>query len=212
MRKKVRFERTQNMAKTRIKKLAAFYRVIVLLAVFAGVARAQDNKPCLSYAYPNGQVPAADALFDNQYDKISGASFSCGPAIAASKARDALEAFRYGVLYHDKVRLDAALLYPLTVRINKTLEGSEKSEVVIIHNAEEWFALQKERMTKIQIAVIACSWPGNVTVTAGYSSPGFFIGGGLVWFQRPHGSAKVKVTSLNLMPLTPEMLASSCAP
>jgi hypothetical protein len=185
----------------------------ILLAAFGCTsACAQDSEPCLEYAYPKGQGPGAEAQFDTRYDDISGTSFSCGPAIAASKARDALESFRYGVLYHDKVRIDAALRFPLTVRINKTLEGSKKSEVVIIHNTDEWAALQKDRMTDIQVGVIACSWLGNVKVISGYSSPGFYIGGGLVWFQRIHGSAKVKVTSLNLMPLTKEMQISYCVP
>lgn len=186
----------------------------VLLAVFAApVAHAQDEKPCLEYAYPKGQTPGAEAQFDKAHDtlNVQGASFSCGPAIAASQARDALDSFRYGVLYHDKVRLDSVLQYPVTVRINKTL-GVEKPEVVIIHNGEEWASLQKDRMTDIQIGVIACSWLGNVTVTAGYKSPGFYIGEGLVWFQRHGDGARVWVTSVNLMPLTPEMLAKSCAP
>jgi hypothetical protein len=96
------------------------------------------------------------------------------------------------------------------VRIFKTL-AVEKPEVVIVHNAEEWSTLQREQITAAQIEAIACSWLGNVDVTAGYNSPGFSIGGGLVWFQRIRGNATVKATSLNLMPLTPEMVAKSCA-
>jgi hypothetical protein len=198
------------MSKPRFKALGL---VPVLLAALAGVPScAQDKKPCLDYAYPKGQTPGTEAQFDTTFDKLNvhGASFSCGPAMAASKARDALDSFREGVLYRSKARLDAVLQYPVTVRISKTLEV-EKPEVVIVHNADEWATLQKERMSDVQIGVIACSWLGTVTVTAGYSSPGFSIGDGLVWFQRIHGSAKVKVTSLNLMPLTPEMLARSCA-
>lgn len=186
----------------------------VLFVVFAAsVAHAQDQKPCLEYAYPKGQTPGAEAQFDKAHDtlNVNGSSFSCGPAIAASQARNALESFRYGVLYHDKARLDSVLQYPVTVRINKTL-GVEKPDVVIIHNAEEWASLQKDRMTDIQIGVIACSWLGNVTVTAGYKSPGFYIGEGLVWFQRHGDGSRVWVTSVNLMPLTPDMLAKSCAP
>lgn len=173
----------------------------------------QGKKPCLNYAYPKGESPGKDLPFDEAFDRVNthGSSFSCGPAIAASKARDALESFRYGVLYHDKARLNGALQYPLTVRIYKTL-GVEKPKVVIVHNAKEWLTLQKERMTTIQIEAIACSWLGNVTVTAGYNSPGFSIGEGLIWFQRHGDGAKVRVTSVNLMPLTPKMLASSCAP
>ncbi len=184
-----------------------------LTAFGASSSCAQDQKPCLEYAYPKGQTPGAEKQFDIKYDTLNvhGASFSCGPAIAASKARDALESFRDGVLYHDTARLNAVLQYPVTVRISKTL-GVEKPEVVIIHNADEWSKLQKEQMTKVQIGVIACSWLGNVTVTAGYSSPGFFIGDGLVWFQRHGDGARVWVTSVNLSPLTPEMLAGSCAP
>lgn len=188
--------------------------VPVLLAVFAGrVACAQGEMPCLKYAYPKGQTTGTEERFDNAYDTLNAhrASFSCGPAIAASKARDALESFRYGVLYHDKARLDAVLQYPVTVRINQTL-GTEKPDVVIIHNADEWVSLQKDRMNEIQIGVIACSWLGNVTVSAGYKSPGFYIGEGLVWFQRHGDGARVWVKSVNLMPLTAEMLAKSCTP
>ncbi len=172
----------------------------------------QTKKPCLDYAYPKGQTPSTELQFDTTFDTLNshGASFSCGPAIAASKARDALESFRYGVLYQDAASLDKALQYPLTVRIYKTL-AVEKPEVIIVHNSEEWSTLRRERMTDVQIEVIACSWLGNVDVTAGYTSPGFSIGDGLVWFQRIRGSANVKVTSLNLMPLTPEMVATSCA-
>ncbi len=199
------------MSKSRLKHCCL---VICFLEVFAAsTSCAQDQKPCLEYAYPKGQTPGAEAQFDSTYDtlNVNGGSFSCGPAIAASKARDALEAFRYGVLYHNKAQLDAVLQYPVTVRINKTL-GVEKPEVVIIHSAKEWFSLQKYRMTDIQVGVIACSWLGNVTVTAGYQSPGFYIGDGLVWFQRHRDGARVWVTSVNLMPLTSEMLTKSCVP
>jgi hypothetical protein len=167
----------------------------------------------LEYAYPKGQAPPSEATFDKMYDKlnVNGASFSCGPAIAASEARKAVEAFRYGVLYHDRARLDAAIQYPLTVRINKTLEASEKPRVVIVHNFQEWSALQGGEMNKVQIALIACSWLGDVTVALG-STPGFYIGGGLVWFQSSAGTSKVRVTSINLMPLPPSEIVSSCAP
>jgi hypothetical protein len=200
------------MTTVRADGMTVFCLAMALIAIFTGAdLRAQNKKTCLEYAYPKGQGPGSEMQFDTQYDNITGASFSCGPAIAASKARDALESFRYGVLYQEKAHLDSVLRYPLTVRISKTL-GVEKPEVVTVHNAEEWITLQKERMTNIQIAVIACSWLGNVTVKAGYDSPGFFIGGGLIWFQGSPGSAKVKVTSVNLMPLTQDMLVSSCIP
>jgi len=187
--------------------------LVLLLGSIGATCHAQKGTPCLKYAYPKGQSPGSDLQFDITFDRLNvhGASFSCGPAMAASKARDALESFRYGVLYRDEARLNEVLQYPLTVRIFKTLRV-EKPKVVIIHNAKEWLALQKDGMTKVQIETIACSWLGNVTVTAGYSSPGFYIGGGLVWFQRFRGSAKVRVTSLNLMPLTQKMLADSCEP
>jgi hypothetical protein len=203
------------MTTTRIKSRAIFCLAVALIAAFTSTeSRAQDDKTCLDYAYPKGEVPGSQGPFDKSYDalNIHGASFSCGPAIAASKARDALESFRYGVLYRDKARLDAVLQYPLTVRISKTLDAAEEPKVVSVHNFQEWSTLQKEEMTKIQIAAIACSWLGNVTVSAGIRSPGFFINDGMVWFQRSAGSAKVKVTSINLMPLSPEMLTSSCSP
>lgn len=202
------------MVTERIRGLSGLRLVAALIALVTGAAScAQESKPCLEYAYPNGQVPGAETAFDNSHDALNthGASFSCGPAIAASQARDALESFRYGVLYRDKTRLDTVLRYPLTVRIRKTLTVAEKPKVVTVHNSQEWSTLQSEEMNKLQIAVIACSWLGNVTVSAG-RSPGFFIGDGMVWFQRGAGSAKVWVTSINLMPLTAEMLTSSCAP
>lgn len=188
-----------------------------LLALFFPSARlraqGKDDGPCLEYAYPKGQAPASEAVFDSSYDKlnVNGASFSCGPAIAASEAYKTLEAFRYGVLYHDQAHLDAALQYPLTVRISKTLGAAEKPRVVIVHNFREWTALQNSEMNKVQTAIIACSWLGNVTVALG-STPGFYIGGGLVWFQSSAGTSKVRVTSVNLMPLPPSEIATSCAP
>jgi hypothetical protein len=204
------------MVKTRIKSLSGVCFVSVLIVVFTGVPLcAQDSKTCLEYAYPKGLVPSAEALFDKTYDalNVNGASLSCGPAIAASQARNALESFRYGVLYRDKAHIDAVLRYPLTVGVTATLDAAEKLKVVIIHNFQEWSALQDHEMTKIQIAAIACSWLGNVTVTAGLrTTPGFFIADGLVWFQRRPGSFKVWVTTLNLMPLTPKMLEDSCGP
>lgn len=193
--------------------IRALFLIPMFVWTVAGTpSLSQTKKPCLDYAYPKGETPGTELQFDTKFDTLNfhGASFSCGPAIAASKARDALESFRYGVLYQDKARLDNALQYPLTVRIFKTL-AVEKPEVVTVHNAKEWLTLQKERMTTAQIEAIACSWLGNVDVKAGYNSPGFSIGDGLVWFQRIHDSATVKVTSLNLMPLTPEMVARSCA-
>lgn len=210
MRKTDQFERTLN--KARFKGLAMVFVVVGLMAVVE--SRAGTNRTCLDYAYPKGETSGSAEEFDESYDtmNIHAASFSCGPAIASSKARDALEAFRYGVLYRDRARIDAVLQYPLTVRISKTLEAAEKPKVVSVHNFQEWSMLQKQEMTKIQIAAIACSWLGNVTVSAGGRSPGFFIGDGMAWFQRSPGRARVKVTSLNLMPLAPEMLTRSCNP
>lgn len=198
------------MRKPRIGTL--FLMSTLIWAIAARLCFSQTKKPCLNYAYPKGQSPGANLQFDTKFDTLNyhGASFSCGPAIAASKARDALESFRYGVLYQDKTRLDKALQYPLTVRIFKTL-AVEKPKVVIVHNAEEWLKLQRNRMTTPQIEAIACSWLGNVDVKAGHNSPGFSIGDGLVWFQRIRSGAIVKVTSLNLMPLTSKMVAESCA-
>lgn len=184
-----------------------------MISTFLGVASlGQEAKPCLEYAYPKDQSPGSNLQFDTDFDRVNlhGASFSCGPAIAASKARDAIESFRTGVLYHDEARLNEALQYPLSVRIFKTL-GVEKPKVVIVHNAREWLAIQKAQMTEIDMEAIACSWLGNVEVKAGYDSPGFFIGGGLIWFQRHGDGARVHVTSVNFMPLTQKMLSSSCA-
>jgi hypothetical protein len=174
---------------------------------------AQEGKPCLSYAYPEGQVPASETSFDTMYDSLNvhHASFSCGPAIAASRAREALEAFRVGVLFGDKARLDSVLNYPLTVRVQKTLEVGEKPKVIVVKSFQEWEVVRREEMNKLQIAAIACSWLGNVTVATS-RTPGFFIGPGMVWFQRQSGSARVMVTSINLLPLTSEMLVNSCAP
>lgn len=195
------------------KYLLWFVSVLVLLLASANASAQDADKPCLEYAYPKGRAPSSEAIFDKKYDKlnVNSASFSCGPAIAASEARKALESFRYGVLYKDKIHLDAALRYPLTVRISKTLEASEKPKILVVHNSEEWITLQSKEMNKVQIALIACSWLGNVTVSLG-STPGFHIGGGLVWFQSSAGTSKVRVTSVNLMPLPQEEIISSCAP
>lgn len=193
-----------------------FGRLVLALmsAVGAGTLCAQSNKPCVDRAYPKGATPnAQQAAFDAAFDTVNrnGWSFSCGPEIAASEAVKALESFRYGVLYHDQLRLDSVLHYPLPVRISTTLDATETPRLVTIHNFQEWSKLQREDLTKAQTAAIACSWLGGVTVANG-RSPGFFIGDGMVWFQSFVGSPKVWVTSVNLTPLTTEVLPRTCGP
>src|SRR5437016_4086 len=107
--KKIRPERKYHMYKAKIIRPLGLCAVMsIALLSTKGMAIAQDDKPCLAYAYPKGQASSAEAQFDKSYDTLNvhRASFSCGPAIAASQARDALESFRYGVLYHDSTRLN----------------------------------------------------------------------------------------------------------
>jgi hypothetical protein len=184
--------------------------VIICIFLFISLSYAEEQKTCLSDAYKNGHIDASEALFDKSYDIVNtgGGSFSCELEIAASQARKALDAFRYGVLYHDKAHLDSVLRYP--VQVYKKQDDTKITKITI-HNYQEWAQFQQTELVKIHIAIIACSWLGNVTIVGG-RNPGFFIASGTVWFHRFVDSPKVWITEINISPITEKTLVDSCAP
>jgi hypothetical protein len=142
---------------------------------------------------------ASKNTFDVSFDRTNAthASFSCDLHVSASVARNVLESLRTGVLYHDTVALNRALRYPVTVVLPSS--GKEGGEMQVeIHNAQEWYALQKSALNPDQFQTIASSWLGNITVvgTSGFN-PGFIIGNGLVFFKYI-GPDQLAVTHINL--------------
>jgi hypothetical protein len=184
--------------------------VIVIAFLLIKLSFAQENKICLDKAYENGKADASEAVFDKIYDRVNVdvESFSCYLGIAASQARKAIDAFRYGVLYHDKTRLDSVLQYPVSVYLWQDHKLERK---IVIHNFQEWSKLQQTEIMKIHLAVIACSWLGNVKIIGG-REPGFFISNGTVWFHRFLDSPKVWITEININPIAEKSLVESCAP
>lgn len=142
---------------------------------------------------------ASKNTFDVSFDRTNAnhASFTCDLHVSASVARSVLESLRMGVLYHDTVALNRALRYPVTVILPSSgKEGGEKQ--IEIHNAQEWYALQKSALNPDQLQAVASSWLGNITVvgTSGFN-PGFIIGNGLVFFKYI-GPDQLAVTHINL--------------
>lgn len=193
--------------------LRLYFSFLLIAVCAAAPTSAQAPKDCLDKVYVKGSGSGIETTFDKLFDSVNGnnASISCYLYIPALKARDALESFRYGVLYHDKASLDRVFRYPLHVTISNTSGNSAKQNSVIVHSFQEWSSLQDKEMTKSQLQVIRCSWLGNVSMVGGQSfHPGFIIGDGLVFFGTSD-TKDVRITSIDLMPITTEMLTRSCA-
>lgn len=184
--------------------------VVFLPALLAPFASAQDHR-CLDMIYPPGTPRnSASFLFDKSYDGDSGGGYSCRIQMRPSELRKALDEFRNGVLYQDASSIRAAVRFPINARVSNSLEFNAKTTIVRIRNAEEWFAFQNKYFTETQTALVACSYLGNVTVEGGGRTPGVMMGLGTFWFQSFAGSWSVKLTAVNLDPVSPEILAKSC--
>jgi hypothetical protein len=171
-----------------------------------------NEQPCLNLTYPKGASGGPDYRFDKRFDlDKDGRSFSCGPQVRPSQVRRALERFRNGVLYHSAADINAVVRFPITVHVSQSLELNAKTEDLTIHNSEEWFALQKGRFSKLHLAMVACSYLGNVSAMGG-RSPGVMIGDGMFWFQVASGDPKVRLTVVNLYPVNKDSFVDACAP
>ena len=129
-----------------------------------------------------------------------------------SELRKALDRFRYGVLYNDAASIKSVVSFPITVRVQYSLEFNAKKTTIKLQNVSEWIAFQNKYFSKTQTALVACSYLGNVTPDGGGMSPGVMIGLGNFWFQSFVGSWKVQLTSVNLSPVDAKMLAEDCTP
>lgn len=193
-----------------------FLSVVVLLLVsVASLAQSKvegNEQPCLKLTYPKGASGSPDDRFDKQFDlDKEGRSFSCGPQVRPSEVRRALERFRNGVLYRSTADISAALRFPIVVHVSDSLELNAKTEDITVHNPEEWFAVQKERFSKFHLAMVACSYLGNVSAMSG-RSPGVMIGDGMFWFQAASGDPKVRLTVVNLYPVNKDIFVDACKP
>jgi len=126
-----------------------------------------------------------------------------------SELRKALDEFRNGVLYEDSPSIMTVVRFPIDAHVSSSLGPNAKTTTVKIRNASEWFAFQKKYFTNAHLAVVACSYLDNVTPMGG-RTPGVMIGLGTFWFQSFVGSWSVKLTAVNLDPMSPEILAKSC--
>ena len=197
-----------------IRGVGRYINLIAMTVIVALTSTAQTNKNCLDQIHsPSTKIAANTAAFDKQFDRVnaSNASFSCYLFIPASRARDAIESFRYGVIYKDKLSLERAMQYPLTVILNESPGGSTGREKITVHNYDEWLKIQESKMTRVQREMIRCSWLGSVTLVGGQSfNPGFIINDGLVFFATNH-APEVRITSIDLVTVTDEMLERACA-
>jgi hypothetical protein len=163
--------------------------------------QAQDVKDCVGKIHAKRPADAARSDFDKAFDRVNvnGASFSCDLFISAAQARDTVESFRYGILYHDQVHFNRAVRYPLDVVVGQTSGGATRKNKITVHDYKEWL-VQAKLMTKEQTDAVGRSWLGNVTIVGSASfNPGFIVDNGLVFFSTSVPGA-VRVTLIDLSP------------
>jgi hypothetical protein len=192
------------------------WRYVLAIAywlVIGSIVTWGQNGPCLDKLYPKGR-PANDLeyRFDQKFDKDkNGGSFSCGLEVRPSEVRKALDIFRRGVLYQDAASINTVMRFPISVRVIYGLEINAKSESLTLHSADEWFKFQKQHFTNEHLAIAACAYLGNAGM-AGGQHPGIEIGDGIFWFQNFVGETRVRLTAVNLLPVTPDWVSKSCIP
>lgn len=176
----------------------------------SSVCAAQEAKPCLEHLKAEGIISTFQAS-DEELDRsnVGGASFSCDLFVRASVAKGALEDFRAGLLEGDEARMQKALAYPLRIVLDDPTTG-KTARILTITNYRDWLNIKTKEMTKEQLQVVRCASLGNVTIVGRASfNPGFIIGDGLVFFSAK-SAADIRVTSIHLMEITPEMLKRAC--
>ena len=190
-----------------------YLSTVVCLLVVGSVVTWGQNSSCLDRLYPKTR-PANDLeyRFDQKFDKDkNGGSFSCGLEVRPSDVRKALDVFRNGVLYQDAASINALIRFPITVRVIHGLEVNAKSDSFTLHNSADWFAFQKQHFTNKHLAIVACGYLGNAGI-AGGQHPGIEIGDGIFWFQNFVGETRVRLTAVNLFPVTSDWVSKSCIP
>jgi hypothetical protein len=166
----------------------------------------------LDKLYPAGESRSgANFQFDQSFEDDASGAYSCDLQMRPFELRSALDKFRNGVLYRDSRSIAAVVNFPIQAHVSDSLANA-KVKTITIRNVSEWYSFQDRYFTPIQKALVACSYLGNVTPMGGGRSPGVMIGLGAFWFQSFVGSWKVKVTAVNIDPITPDIIAKSCIP
>ena len=188
-----------------------FLIAAVLSTAFIARGVAQEHR-CIDRIYPSKNTRTGPEFqFDQTFAGDAGGAYSCDLQMRPSQLRIALDEFRNGVLYHDPRSLASVILFPIRVHVFDSLAVDGKKRAIVIRNVSAWYSFQQEYFTPIQKALVACSYLGNVTPTNG-QSPGVMVGLGGFWFQSFVGSWKVKLTAVNIVPITPAMLSKACIP
>ena len=194
-----------------IKRWLAFAFLLHAVGCVVPMAQAQDHR-CLDSIYPADSSRTSVAFqFDRTFEGDAGGGYSCGLGMRPSELRKALDVFRNGVLYHDPSSINAVVRFPINAYVSDKLGSVAKKKTIRIKSVSEWFAFQQKYLTDAHLALIACSYLGNVTLEGG-RSPGAMIGLGAFWFQSFEGSWRVKMTAVNIDPLSPDKLAKACTP
>ncbi len=186
------------------------YRFLLSLAISLHAYRAVcDAQPCFE-ELPNNAGSAAGPI-DRRFDKTNeGDSFSCDLKIRASAAAEAIDRFRFGVLYDSERHIRAAVRFPLRATIQADLEVTEAPRRLRIRSFEDWLSFKRRYLSRFHLAMIACASLHTVKIVKSRSY-GFMIGPGLFWFQSPVGDASVRVTAINLVPMDEASVLRACA-
>ena len=189
--------------RTAVYTLLAF--VAASLHVCTVVCAAQ---PCLDGSV--GRADSAAGLIDRHFDRTDqGDSFSCDLKIRASAAADAIESFRFGVLYDSERHIRKAVRFPLRVTVQSTRDITETPRESRIRNFEEWLSFKRRYLSRFHVATIACANLHTVSIVKSRSY-GFMIGPGTVWFQLLVGDPGVRVTAINLTPIDETGVTKAC--
>ena len=174
-------------------------------------ARPQDA-PCLDRAREAGPDAEDEIPFDLRFDRTDeDLSFSCDLEIRASEARDALAAFRYGVLYSSESHIEESVEFPLSAYVWESGTVDSRVEIIEIRTPSEFLEFKDAHFDEAHVALIACANTFNVDIVKS-GVHGFNIGFGLVWFRPWLHSIPVKVTDITVLgPIREDVFARACA-
>ena len=189
---------------------------VVLLIFLRGTNLVGQNGSCFEYVHDEHTPRDEDYSFDIAFDRTAdGQSFSCMAYMRSSAAKKALEAFRQGFLYGDDTQLLTSIKFPLTISVQETRSFDAKASRVSLGNIAEWNGFRESHFDRLQTALISCANVRNVNLHTGRGGEGFTIGPGFIWFQftgmAGNKGRDIRVTAINLFPLTEEILIQNCA-
>ena len=180
--------------------------------VFQPAVFAQTRAACLDDPLLSMPANELERTFDVQFDRnAEGSSFSCDIFVRAAEAHAALNRFRMGVLYESRDDLNASIRFPIKSGVLNTLEGGVPPiDIYKIEDADDFIDFKRREFSDALIALISCANTLNVMIVKSRTY-GFAIGLGSIWFQPEFNVHPVKVTGINVYPVSEEIVLDRCS-